>query len=145
MEKQEQGIRKVWHFLRPTVIAVTVVLLIFFALQGIPMNQSLDRRTDIESVKVVQNGSERILTDQEEIRRAAETAGMLARRFPTEQEAEPDTCYVFAFRGGNELTVGVYENDIFYNGKWYTGAASTPELFRNVTGSRFFVIEAPQQ
>ena len=53
MEKQEQGIRKVWHFLRPTVIAATVVLLIFFALQGIPMNQSLDRRTDIESVKVV--------------------------------------------------------------------------------------------
>ena len=44
-----------------------------------------------------------------------------------------------------ELTVGVYENDIFYNGKWYTGAASTPELFRNVTGSRFFVIEVPAE
>ena len=31
MEKQEQGIRKVWHFLRPTVIGASVVLVIFFA------------------------------------------------------------------------------------------------------------------
>lgn len=144
MEKQEQGIRRVWHFLKPTVIAAAVVLILFFALQGIPMNQSLDRRMDIESVKVTQNGEERILTDEDEIKRAAEVAGMLARRFPTRQEAEPDTCYVFHFKDGTALTVGVYENDIYYNGKWYTGAASTPELFRNVTGSRFFVIEVPQ-
>lgn len=145
MEKQEHGIRQVWHFLKPTVIAATVVLILFFALQGIPMNQSLDRRMDIESVRVTQNGEERILTEQEEIKRAAEVAGMLARRFPTEQKGEPDTCYVFTFQNGTELTVGVYEDDIFYNGKWYTGAASTPELFRNVTGSRFFVIEVPAE
>lgn len=145
MEKQEQGIRKVWHFLRPTVIGASVVLVIFFALQGIPMNQTLDRRTDIKAVKVTQNGVERILTDEEEMRSAAEVAGMLARRFPTEQKAEPDTCYVFTFQDGSELTVGSYENDIYYNGKWYTGAASTPELFKRVTGSRFFVIEAPQE
>lgn len=145
MEKQEQEIRKVWHFLRPTVIGASVVLVIFFALQGIPMNQTLDRRTDIKAVKVTQNGVERILTDEEEMRSAAEVAGMLARRFPTEQKAEPDTCYVFTFQNGSELTVGSYENDIYYNGKWYTGAASTPELFKRVTGSRFFVIEAPQE
>ena len=68
MEKQEHGIRQVWHFLKPTVIAAAVVLILFFALQGIPMNQSLDRRMDIESVRVTQNGEERILTEQEEIK-----------------------------------------------------------------------------
>ena len=68
---------------------------------------------------------------------------MLARRFPTEQKGEPDTCYVFTFQNGTELTVGVYENDIFYNGKWYTGAASTPELFRNCDGKPVFCHRSP--
>ncbi|MDO4292392.1 MAG: hypothetical protein Q4C65_04080 [Eubacteriales bacterium] len=135
------GLRKAWHFMRPTVIAVTIVLLAFFAMQGIPLAQTLDRRTDLVSVTVTQNGAEQTFTDQERIVQAAEVAGMLARRFPTEEKGEPDTCYVFTFRNGSTLTVGVRDNDILYNGKWYTGAASTPELFRNVTGSRFFVRE----
>ena len=66
---------------------------------------------------------------------------VLSRRFKTTQEHEPDTCYVFTFQDGRELKIGVYENDIYYDGQWYTGAASTPDLFRSMTGSRFFVIE----
>ena len=113
----------------------------FFIMQGRPLATTLDRRTDLVSVVVTQNGAEQAFTDQDNIVRAAEVAGVLSRRFKTTQEHEPDTCYVFTFQDGRELKIGVYENDIYYDGQWYTGAASTPDLFRSMTGSRFFVIE----
>lgn len=140
--QKESGWKKSWHFIRPTVIGVAVVLIAFFIMQGIPMVQLLDRRTDMVSVTVTQSGVSLTFTDQDRIVEAAETAGLLARRFSTEQRGEPDTCYVFTFQDGSQLTIGVNGNDILYNGKWYTGAASTPELFRNVTGGRFFAVDA---
>lgn len=128
-------------FMRPIVIAAGVTLLLFFLLQGIPMARTLYRRTDLVSARVVQNGQEKLLTEKVEVTRAAEVAGMLARRFGAKVSGEPDTFYVYTFADGTELTVGVLENDILYDGKWYKGAASTPELFRNLTTSRFFTEE----
>ena len=139
--QEEPKWKRTWHFIRPTVISVAVVLLAFFIMQGRPLATTLDRRTDLVSVVVTQNGAEQAFTDQDNIVRAAEVAGVLSRRFKTTQEHEPDTCYVFTFQNGRELKIGVYENDIYYDGQWYTGAASTPDLFRSMTGSRFFVIE----
>ena len=139
--QEEPKWKRTWHFIRPTVISVAVVLLAFFIMQGRPLATTLDRRTDLVSVVVTQNGAEQAFTDQDNIVRAAEVAGVLSRRFKTTQEHEPDTCYVFTFQDGRELKIGVYENDIYYDGQWYTGAASTPDLFRSMTGSRFFVIE----
>ena len=139
--QEEPKWKRTWHFIRPTVISVAVVLLAFFIMQGRPLATTLDRRTDLVSVVVTQNGAEQAFTDQDNIVRAAEVAGVLSRRFKTTQEHEPDTCYVFTFQDGRELKIGVYENDIYYDGQWYTGAASTPDLFRSMTGSRFSVIE----
>ena len=143
-KKQQGGWRKTWRFVRPIVIAASVTLLAFFFLQGIPLAQTLPRRTCLVSAPVTQNGAQKLLTKQEEIVRAAEVAGMLARRFPTQEDGDPDTWYEFTFQDGSVLTVGVRENHILYDGKWYTGAASTPDLFRRLTGSRFFSIPAEE-
>lgn len=129
---------KTLKFFRPAVISAAAVLLLFFIMQGIPMARTLYRRTDLVSAVVVQDGRRAELTQQDDIVRAAEVVRLLARRFGTKEEGEPDTCYVFTFEDGSELTVGVLEDNIFYDGKWYTGAASTPELFRNLTYVRFF-------
>ncbi|MFR3366409.1 MAG: hypothetical protein ACLTR4_04060 [Gallintestinimicrobium sp.] len=110
-------------------------------MQGRPLATTLDRRTDLVSVVVTQNGAEQAFTDQDNIVRAAEVAGVLSRRFKTTQEHEPDTCYVFTFQDGRELKIGVYENDIYYDGQWYTGASlyagSVPQYDRQ----QIFVIE----
>lgn len=136
--KQESGFRKTLRFIRPVVISAAVVLLAFFIMQGLPLARTLYRRTDLVSALVMQNGKQVLLTEKDDIVRAAEVPGMLARRFGTKAEGEPDTCYVFTFEDGSELTVGVLGDDILYGGKWYTGAASTPELFRELTRVRFF-------
>ena len=128
--QEEPKWKRTWHFIRPTVISVAVVLLAFFIMQGRPLATTLDRRTDLVSVVVTQNGAEQAFTDQDNIVRAAEVAGVLSRRFKTTQEHEPDTCYVFTFQDGRELKIGVYENDIYYDGQWYTGAASI--ISRNI-------------
>lgn len=142
--KEQRGWRKALRFAAPIVIAASVTLLAFFLLQGIPLAQTLSRRTDLVSALVTQNGEQKLLMDQEEIVRAAEVAGMLARRFPAKEEGDPDTWYEFTFRDGSVLTVGVLGDRVLYNGKWYTGAASTPDLFRRLTGSRFFSIPAEE-
>lgn len=129
---------KTLKFFRPAVISAAAVLLLFFIMQGIPMARTLYRRTDLVSAVVVQDGRRAELTEQDDIVRAAEVVRLLARRFGTKEEGEPDTCYVFTFEDGSELTVGVLGDNIFYDGKWYIGAASTPELFRNLTYVRFF-------
>lgn len=135
---QESGFMKTLKFIRPVVISAAVVLLAFFIMQGIPMARTLYRRTDLVSARVMQDGKQVLLTESDDIVRAAEVVRMLARRFGTKEEGEPDTCYIFTFEDGSELTVGVLGNHILYNGKWYVGAASTPELFRNLTYVRFF-------
>lgn len=134
---------KTFRFLRPTLIGVTVVLLAFFFMQGIPLARTLYRRTDLVSARVVQNGEEKLLTETQEVVRAAEVAGMLSRRFQTEESNEPDTYYVYTFEDGTTLTVGVCGEHVFYDGTWYTGAASTPDLFRRLTTARFFT-EQPE-
>ena len=60
-------------------------------------------------------------TDQDNIVRAAEVAGSFRDGLRRHREHEPDTCYVFTFQDGRELKTGVYENDIYYDGQWYTG------------------------
>ncbi len=139
--KNSSRLVRILKFIRPIVIAAGVTILAFFLLQGIPVARTLYRRTDLVSARVVQNGQEKRLTEQEEVVRAAEVAGMLARRFSANVCGGPDTYYVYTFEDGTELTVGVLDNNIFYDGKWYQGAASTPELFRNLTASRFFAEE----
>lgn len=129
---------KTLKFIRPIVISAAVVLLAFFIMQGIPMARTLYRRTDLVSARVMQEGKEVVLTKKDDIVRAAEVPRMLARRFGTKVEGEPDTSYVFTFEDGSELIIGVLENNILYDGKWYTGAASTPDLFRDLTYVRFF-------
>lgn len=136
--KQETGWKKTLKFISPIVISAAVVLIIFFILQGMPIARTLYRRTDLVSALVTQDGQQRLLTENDDIVRAAEVAGMLSKRFPVQEEREPDTCYVFTFQDGSELTVGVVGDNVLYGGKWYTGAASTPELFRNLTKTRFF-------
>ncbi len=126
------------RFIIPPVVSAAVTLLAFFMMQGIPMLRTLQRRTDLVSAVVRQDGRMVTLTESGEIVRAAEVAGVLARRFGATVEGEPDTCYEFCFADGSRLTVGVLENNIFYNGKWYRGAATTPELFRKLTRGRFF-------
>ncbi len=54
---------------------------------GRPLATTLDRRTDLVSVVVTQNGAEQAFTDQDNIVRAAEVAGVLSRRFKTTQGA----------------------------------------------------------
>ena len=93
---------------------------------------------------MIQNGEHKLLMEQEEIVSAAEVAAMLAVRFPVKEEGDPDTRYEFTFQDGTVLTVGVRENHVLYRGKWYTGAASTPDLFRRLTGARFFSVPAQE-
>ncbi len=54
--QEEPKWKRTWHFIRPTVISVAVVLLAFFIMQGRPLATTLDRRTDLVSVVVTQNG-----------------------------------------------------------------------------------------
>lgn len=110
----------------------------FFVLQGIPLARTLYRRTDLVSALVVQDGRQVLLTESDDIAYAAQVPGMLARRFPTKVEGEPDTLYVFTFADGSVLEIGVLGNAVYYDGKWYSGAASTPDLFRRLTAGRFF-------
>lgn len=136
--KKEPGIIRVLKFIRPIVISAAVVLALFFLLQGLPVARTLYKRTDLVSALAVQNGEERLLSDADEIVRAAEVAGMLARRFSVKESGEPDTFYIFTFEDGGELKIGVLDDRVLYNGKWYSGAAGTPKLFRDLTASRFF-------
>ena len=69
--QEEPKWKRTWHFIRPTVISVAVVLLAFFIMQGRPLATTLDRRTDLVSVVVTQNGAEQAFTDQDNIVRAA--------------------------------------------------------------------------
>ena len=62
--QEEPKWKRTWHFIRPTVISVAVVLLAFFIMQGRPLATTLDRRTDLVSVVVTQNGAEQAFTDQ---------------------------------------------------------------------------------
>lgn len=139
--KKEAGILRVLKFIRPIVISAAVVLIIFFLLQGMPVARTLYKRTDLISALAVQNGEEKLLTDPGEVVRAAEVAGMLARRLSVKESGEPDTYYIFTFEDGSELQIGVLEKHVLYDGKWYSGAAGTPDLFRNLTASRFFMEE----
>ncbi len=143
-QQQQNGWRSVGRFLRPVVIAASLTLLAFFFMQGLPLAQTLPRRTDLVSALVIQNGEHKLLMEQEEIVSAAEVAAMLAVRFPVKEEGDPDTRYEFTFQDGTVLTVGVRENHVLYRGKWYTGAASTPDLFRRLTGARFFSVPAQE-
>lgn len=130
--------KRVCRLVLPPTVSALVVLAAFFMMQGIPMLQSLKRRTDLVEATVRQDGRSVTLTESGDIVLAAEVAGVLARRFGTAEDGEPDTCYVFTFADGSVLTVGVKEDNIFYNGKWYRGAATTPDLFRSLTRGRFF-------
>lgn len=60
--QEEPKWKRTWHFIRPTVISVAVVLLAFFIMQGRPLATTLDRRTDLVSVVVTQNGAEQAFT-----------------------------------------------------------------------------------
>ena len=136
--KQQSKWKKRMQFILPPVVSTAVTLLAFFMMQGIPMLRTLQRRTDLVSAVVWQDGKAVTLTKSGDIVLAAEVAGVLARRFGATVEGEPDTCYEFGFADGSSLTVGVLEGAIFYNGKWYQGAATTPQLFRDLTRVRFF-------
>ncbi len=136
--KEKPGKGTLWRYLRPSLAAGTVVLAAFFVLQGIPLARTLYRRTDLVSVLVVQDGRQVLFTDKDDIAYAAQVPGMLARRFPAKAAGEPDTLYVFTFEDGSELEIGVLGNAVYYDGKWYSGAASTPDLFRQLTAGRYF-------
>lgn len=137
-QKKESGFFHTLKFFRPTILTVGLVLIVFFCTQGIPMGGMLSRRVDLVSAQVVTDGKTRELTEDGDVKRAVEVAGMLARRFRATVEQEPDTYYIYRFEDGSQLKVGVWEDKILYDGTWYTGAASTPELFRNLTRVRFF-------
>lgn len=141
-QNKDTGFFHTLRFFRPTIIAAAAVLFAFFCMQGIPMGLMLNRRTDFVSVQVVAGEQSRELTEDGQIKLAVEVTRMLARRFRTTVEQEPDTYYIYRFEDGSQLEVGVWENAILYDGTWYTGAASTPELFRKLTQSRFFPQEA---
>ena len=73
-QQQQNGWRSVGRFLRPVVIAASLTLLAFFFMQGLPLAQTLPRRTDLVSALVIQNGEHKLLMEQEEIVSAAEVA-----------------------------------------------------------------------